>query len=75
MGKKKWQACGALALSLAIAGSLPAVRCRSDEAAWANLHSILLHKATRLGEYRCVFVVVNGRGHGARKLLLVTLVL
>ena len=51
------QACGALALPLAIAGSLPAVRCRSDEAAWANLHSILSHKATRLGESS------RGRGH------------
>ncbi|CBN79515.2 hypothetical protein (Partial), partial [Ectocarpus siliculosus] len=44
------KACGALALPLTIAGSLPAVRCRSDEAAWANLYSILSHKATRLGE-------------------------
>lgn len=49
------QACGALALSLAMAGSLPAVRCRSDEAAWSNLHSILAHKATRLSEPRATW--------------------
>eukprot|EP00904_Undaria_pinnatifida_P008227 jgi/Undpi1/4534/HiC_scaffold_18.g07888.m1 len=46
------KACGALALPLAIAASLPAVRCRSDEAAWANLHAILSHKASRLQESR-----------------------
>lgn len=32
-----------------MASSLPAVRCRSDEAAWSNLYGILSHKATRLG--------------------------